>query len=188
MSSTSGKVEIGIEERELMAERARALAVPPTAETERELVARVLVVTVGQEHFGVPVNWLKEMIPVPPITPLPGLPPWMPGVANARSGVVSVVDLGRWFGIAGTRATPTHLVLVEGAPGLLALGVEGGGALRDIHDDEVAPSLAEQQFSSDLPIRATTNDLLTVLDLQALFDSAEIYVGQPRPTDMASAT
>lgn len=174
MSLAAEPVEIGSQERQLMAERARVLAAQASTETQRELLTRVLVVVAGDERFGVPVDGLREMILTPPITPLPGLPLWMPGVANTRAGVVCVVDLGRWFGATAMQDTPTHLVIVEGAAGMLALGVSGGEGFRDVFVDELAEGLIEERDSGGLPIKATTNDLLTVLDLAALFDSPQI--------------
>lgn len=176
------KVDIAFEERQLMVERARQLARPAVTVSSRVLLARVSVVAVGQERFGIPVEGIREMIPCPYITSLPGLPFWMPGVVSTRSGVVCVLDLGRWFGTTNSQSALTHIVLLEGAPGFLSLGVDGGGGFRDVYVDEVAQSLIEERVANGLPIKATTNELLTVLDLTALFEMPEIRMNVDKIT------
>lgn len=47
----------------------------------------------GSEHFAVPVEQVKEIIEVLPITEIPFSPVYMRGILNLRGNVLSVVDL-----------------------------------------------------------------------------------------------
>src|SRR5215470_9121354 len=85
-----------------------------------EMTARVAVVAVGSERFGVPAERIRELVNVPAIAGLPGLPNWLPGIAQIRGELVSVVDLARLFGVEADEA-PGCLVVVECAAGPLGL-------------------------------------------------------------------
>ena len=59
---------------------------------------------------------IAEIVRRPPLTPLPGLPAWLPGLAVVRGRLFSVVDLGRWLGVtAASDPEPGYLTLLEAA-------------------------------------------------------------------------
>jgi twitching motility protein PilI len=76
---------------------------------QRELAARLqsagsgraasrLGVQVGAERWLVDLTEAGEVIPVPPITPVPLTRPWFRGVANIRGNLYSVVDFASFLG------------------------------------------------------------------------------------------
>jgi twitching motility protein PilI len=76
---------------------------------QRELAARLqsagrggaatkLGLQVGAESWLVDLADAGEVIPVPPITPVPLTRPWFRGVANIRGNLVSVVDFPAFLG------------------------------------------------------------------------------------------
>jgi len=80
---------------------------------QRELAARLqspgagrvvskLGLQVGGERWLVDLTDAGEVIPVPPITPVPLTRPWFRGVANIRGNLVSVVDLPAFLGGAAS--------------------------------------------------------------------------------------
>lgn len=180
MNAPSDQNPIDAQEQQLMAERAKELAEPPPSEAEHEIFARVSIVKVGNERFGLPVQSLCEIMASPPITAVPGLPAWMPGVAKTREGVVCVINLGLWFGVTGLPATMPYLALLEGKPGRLALGVHSGGGIAQVTADQIANELTKGADHYGLPILATTKDLLTILDTTRLFEMSEIRIGAQR--------
>lgn len=82
---------------------------------QRELAARLQSAGAGQvvSKLGLQVSgerWLvdladaAEVIPVPPITPVPMTKPWLRGVANVRGNLCTVVDFSAFLG--GSPAVP----------------------------------------------------------------------------------
>jgi purine-binding chemotaxis protein CheW len=135
----------------------------------------VAVLAVGGERLGIPVDGLREIVKAPPIAPLPGLPSWIAGIVQIRGELISVAHLGRMFEIE-TDANPAFLAIVEhqGRPvGLLADDLLG---LREIFGDEIAEKFEETAGDSSRPVRATTRDLLAILDLQRLVEDERLVV------------
>lgn len=52
---------------------------------------------VGSRHLASGFDEVVEILPVPPITPVPGAQPWMLGVANVRGNLLPIVDLKQFL-------------------------------------------------------------------------------------------
>lgn len=163
----------------VLAERARALAARTDAVAAREVYVTAVVLAVGEERFGLDARLLSEVVPLGPIHWLPGLPPCVRGLALVRSEAVSVVDLGRWFSVSGT-SEPKYLVVLEGAPGRLALLGDRVDDVRVIYRDELLPKEIGHGVDRQHPVDATTRDLLTLLDVRRLFESDRIRMQSAR--------
>ena len=69
----------------------------------RDAEREVFRVRVGGTTFAVEAGLIQEVVRVPPITPLPGAPPFLVGVAAHRGDVVAIVDIARLIGRGETR-------------------------------------------------------------------------------------
>ena len=69
----------------------------------------------GQRMIA-PLGEVTEMLPVPPVTILPGVQPWVIGLANVRGRLLPLFDLEQFFGAAlgGNRSRHRVLVLEMG--------------------------------------------------------------------------
>jgi len=157
--------------------RARQLAAVPEKQGDRRVAATVAVVAVGEERFGIPVEGLRGILKAPAIARLPGMPEWLPGIVQVRGELMSALDLGRWFQVAGG-AEPAYLAVVEGSRGALGLLVESVEGFREVGEEEIAQKLTAAPRAAGRPIRATTRDLVTLLDIERLLESPQIVVGQ----------
>lgn len=64
--------------------------------------SRMLVVfPVGKEEYAFEIGQIKEVVPVPPISPVPQTKAYILGVANVRGNVLAIVDLAKKFGRKG---------------------------------------------------------------------------------------
>jgi twitching motility protein PilI len=88
-----------------------------------------LAVRVGAWRLLFSMDDVKEIIPVPRVTQVPGVKDWLLGIANLRGAVVSVIDLYRFFCEEPTRlGSNSRLIVVvsgEWSYGLLADEVIG---------------------------------------------------------------
>ena len=54
-----------------------------------------MMVALGDVRVALPIEMVGEVLPVPPLSPVPMAPAWVAGIASVRGEVVPVVDAGR---------------------------------------------------------------------------------------------
>jgi len=59
---------------------------------EKKEFISIIVFQVEGDSYGVPISDVREIVPVPHITPLPQSPAHMLGVCNIRGTVIAVID------------------------------------------------------------------------------------------------
>jgi len=155
--------ERGASREELLARRAERLAAAESDDGPRRIAARVALVGAGTQRLGIPVEVLREIVPMPDITALPGLPRWLLGITHVRGEIVGVVELASILGAGGERASA--MAVVESAGGPLGLAVESVLGFRDIYEDELS---AQMMADSQRPIQAMTKDLVAIVDVERL--------------------
>jgi len=72
------------------------------AAANQEASHRYILVGIGSLHLALAIGDLAEVGPLPAITFLPNLPPWIQGIVNIRSEIVSVIDFGGFLNVAGS--------------------------------------------------------------------------------------
>jgi purine-binding chemotaxis protein CheW len=82
----------------IWAQRAEQFAQVPV---EEEVGSRVELVQVrlGREMYGLDAGYVFGIRPAEQITPVPRVPDWVAGVVNLSGRILSVVDLGKFFGL-----------------------------------------------------------------------------------------
>jgi purine-binding chemotaxis protein CheW len=99
---------------------------------------QALLVPVHEDWFAVELVRVREVVPAPALTPLPGAPPALAGVFNLRGDVVPLFDLAALLGLPGgdhgdqvavTDAGHGVAALrAHGRPDLVSLGAGAGPA------------------------------------------------------------
>ncbi len=137
----------------------------------------VVVIRLGGSRYALPMEAVAEVGRPPALTRVPGLPPWMAGVANWRGRVLAVLDLRS---LLAAQSQPldrrARLIVLNrgGVPvGLISEGVEG---TRMLAEDQLEVALAHLPGSAaDLLAGQVTDEEgpLGLLDLDALFRLTE---------------
>ncbi len=109
--------------------------------------ASTLGVQVGQGLWLlVDMQDISEVLPLPPVTPVPLTQPWYLGVANVRGNLYSISDFASFLGLGETRHDSLAHVLLASPKlgcnvGLLVTSVLGlrdsSKWLSEVHDGEV---------------------------------------------------
>ena len=156
---------------EILRKRAKVLA---SSEDEQldTLVDTVVVLEVGDHQVGVSLSAIDEIVPLTPIAALPGLPNWLPGIAQVRGRIVSVLDLHAWLKMTG-HISPRYLVVVRSAVGIMGILVEAIGEVRLVHSKDLAESLTMDRTRG---LHATTKDLTSILDIDVLLSHPDMLV------------
>ncbi len=105
----------------ILRERSAALAREQTRAEEPSERHEVLVVRVGRARYAVPLTGVSGLVILETVTPLPGAPLFVSGLAQVHGHVLTIVDLGVLLGEAPAR--PTAALLVEESTGSFGLGV-----------------------------------------------------------------
>jgi chemotaxis signal transduction protein len=83
-------------------------------------VVQVVLLPVGRDLYGVPVDWVREVVTAPVLTPLVTGPGLVLGLFNLRGEIVPLLDTAALLGI-GTLGTVAFVVVVHSPRGLAGL-------------------------------------------------------------------
>lgn len=87
-------------------------------------VEHALVLPVGQDLYALPLDWVREVVAVPVLTPLVTAPSVVLGLFNLRGQIVPLLDTGALLG-TGTTETAELAVVVDCPQGLAGLATTG---------------------------------------------------------------
>lgn len=147
------------------------------AQEAREGVAiHLLLVALGAEQYGFPLDRVREVVKPTPITPVPTIPEHILGVMNLRGEILPVLDLKRLLGLgAGVPDPRGRIVVVKGpgmAVGFLADSVEDAIEVRGGLEPPLAASAEERARYLQGQV-AHAERLVGVLDVDALLARPE---------------
>ena len=147
---------------------------PPRADDHGvQDLSELVVVTLGDSRFALPMSGVGEVGRPPSLTRVPGVPDWVAGVTNWRGRVLAVLDLR---GLLGTPVGPLDRrgrVLVLSCGGVsAALLVERVIGTVPHDPASMEPVLASLQASTAGLLAGQVTDAdgpCAVLDLEAVF-------------------
>lgn len=133
---------------------------------------------IGDVHYAVDIQRVKEIIRPLPLVALPHPPPAVVGVADHRGEVVPVLDVRRRFGLPGaaeTRRTKWLLVMLPGRTvGLVVDAVTEVFAAGD-EDQRAVPSIGMgDQARGIIAVFGHRGTLVFVLDVDRIGAAAEL--------------
>jgi twitching motility protein PilI len=105
---------------------------------------------IGKHRLASGFDEVVEILPLPPVTPVPGAQPWMLGVANIRGNLLPIVDLKQF--LEGER-TVLHegqrVLIVRQAGGDVAVTIDELYGQRSFVDEQqiATDGLAEGRYS-----------------------------------------
>lgn len=76
------------------------------------LLRELLVFTLDGDPYAIPVEWVREIVRLRAITPMPRVPPEIRGVISLRGEIVQILDLCRRLGIETPEPTRASRIIV----------------------------------------------------------------------------
>lgn len=126
----------------------------PVEEQVRPAEEQMVVLDVGEESYGIPVQRVREIIRVPPVTRVPNGPSFLEGVVNLRGQVIPVMDLRKHLGIpAGDETRRSRVVVAELGRHTVGLVVDGVSQVVMVATNEVEPPPSLVAGANDGQIR-----------------------------------
>jgi len=76
------------------------------------LAGKYLTFGLGDEHYGLEITRVQEIVGIMPVTRVPRMPAFVAGVVNLRGRVIPVVDLRLAFGLPMVQTAERTCIIV----------------------------------------------------------------------------
>ena len=167
------------ESARILEARAKALAREPEIQNASADQIEVVEFLLAYERYGIETACVREIYPLVELTPLPGAPSFVLGIANVRGEIVSVVDIKRFFDLPEKGLTNLNqLIVVRNSDmelGILADEVLG---VRVIGLDQLQPPLPTMTGIRAEYLRGIMDDRLAILDIENILGDRRIVAGK----------
>lgn len=165
------------EKTRVLTERARELARVEERHERTERGLRVVEFLLSRESYAVELEWIREVLPVKEVTPVPCSPGFVVGLVNIRGQILSVIDLKEIFALpAEDGSGPGRLMILhtdEMEVGVLVDRVVGE---RSLAADEIkAPPPRLKEGRPDY-LKGVTAGRLILLDVAKFLSDKNIIV------------
>ena len=111
---------------------------------EQERVSEILkvcVISLGDERIFVELRHVREVFKLDSITPVPGMPTMLIGVANLRGTIVPLVDL-KTMGNVSTPASQPYVVVIQSQKQYVGIVIDQVPEIRTLTtEDRVQPPM-----------------------------------------------
>ena len=95
-----------------------------TSEAEVSVMDMFIVFKLGRETYAIPIDYVKEVMPLPKVVKLPQPPEFIVGAINVRGNVYAVLDTGAKISGNSVAERGGHLVVLDFEGVRMALLVE----------------------------------------------------------------
>jgi len=142
--------------------------------------------------YGVNVSKVREIIKIPNLTEIPGVPDYIEGIFDLRGVVIPVVNLAKWMNIPvpPEEKLKPRIIITEFSDILIGFIVHEAKRIRRISWKDIEPAsfvsgmgtLDKSQITG--VTRIENDEVLLILDLESVVEELGLY--KPR-TDMDSS-
>lgn len=86
----------------------------PQAETAPVAEQQLVLFRIGKEIYGLDIHKVQRLLPIPPITKIPGAPDFVEGVTEVRGEVVPVINMKKRMGYSDAQwSEEARVIIVE---------------------------------------------------------------------------
>lgn len=165
------------EVKRILRDRAQALATPLAEVRHPAEMLELLVFLLAGDRYGIEMSHVLEVIPMRGLTLIPCTPPFVRGVINHRGRILPVLDVRRLLDLSGQGGTEGGRVVAVQAMRMI-FGIVADGVERTVQvaAQDLSPSSVILTREHQAMIRGVTNDMVAVLDLEALARDRRIVV------------
>lgn len=165
--------------RKVLEQRALAIA-KPASQQLHETRAQYLRFRLGSsERYGIPYEYLEELLYVGNLARVPCTPAFVAGVVNHRGELLTILDLKQFFRMPiVAQGAEGRIIVVKNAGmriGLLVDSVDGNEEYQDI---ELSPPLSSNGVSNMEYVLGIHAGNVTLLNLKALLEDQALQVNR----------
>lgn len=147
-------------------------------EDEDAMINRYLIFHVGDEDYGIGIEYVIEIIGLQKVTEVPDMPKFVKGVINLRGQVIPVIDVRSRFKLPEIEYNErTCVIVVKVKDAQIGLIVDGVAEVQQIMEDQISPPPSIQQGASGRYIEGMGRigeEVKILLDIQKLLYEEEL--------------
>ena len=98
--------------------------------------SRICLITLGGELFAIDLRHVREVFELESVTPVPGMPASLIGVANLRGTVIPLADLRPSLGVS-TAVASKYAVVVRDGNQQVGILIDDVPEIRTVHPDDM---------------------------------------------------
>jgi len=103
---------VSADKQTILRKRAEVLARKPPPAPVPEPQLDMIVFGIGRDRYALEAGFVRAVVSLKEITPLPSLPGFVRGVVNVRGDILAAIDLGRLLGVPDD-VVFAHVVVVK---------------------------------------------------------------------------
>jgi len=138
---------------------------------------QLVAFNLANEEYGVAITQVQEIVRVPEITHIPGMPVFIEGVINLRGKVIPVIDLRKRFGLEQKEYTEkTRIVVADAGGQIIGLVVDSVSEVAQLAQDQIdamPPSITSIDAQYLQGVGKMGKRLVILLDLAKLLGDLE---------------
>jgi purine-binding chemotaxis protein CheW len=166
-------------ERMTLRERARNLATVPAADPHNGQTLSVLQFSLGGETYGIEYGHIREVLPLPAVTPLPCVPSFVQGIMNVHGRIVSLLNLKDILGLRDLGTMPgSCAIILQSATIEFALLADEILGLSTVSTSRIHASLPALAGAHADCLLGVTADGLVLLDAGKLLADSRLVVDE----------
>lgn len=163
--------------KEILKARAKALAQKIEEGETAEDCIEVVEFLLGSEKYAIESTFVREVLSLKEITPLPCTPPFVLGIINVRGQILSVIDIKSFFDLpVKGRAGLNRVILLHSDGMELAILADAVTGTRSFQLKDIQPPLPTLTGIRADYLRGVTNERLVVIDVSKLLSDKRIIV------------
>jgi len=161
----------------IMDRRARDLARVPDEAPDTSEIIEVIEFELCGERFAMETHFVREVITVKEITPLPFSQEHVAGVTNLRGEVLAVMDLSHLFELSSEGRDRQSTVIVLGKDRVeFGFLVDQTDEVTTLRISEILEPPASLAGTTREDLRGVTKDALLIVDGDALMADERLYI------------
>lgn len=145
---------------------------------EDAMRGKYLTFSLGENDlYGMEIRYITEIIGIPSVTQMPGMPEYIKGIANLRENVIPVMDARLRFGKTEKPYNErTCIIVVDASAFSIGLVVDSVNEVLSIQDEDVAapPILGKGGHSYMKGIGKAEGKITLLLDAERLLSDDEL--------------
>jgi purine-binding chemotaxis protein CheW len=165
-------------EANILRKRAAALA-RPVVEVSQEEKLQIVEFALAAETYAFALNYVKKVVPMRAVVPLPGAPAFVLGIIGYMSHIVAVLDLRVFFDLPVCAVDAQQkIVILQVGQTMVALVAESVHGATEVVVSQLQQSLPTLTGVRARYLQGITPSQTIVLDAVALLADEELVVKQ----------
>ena len=152
---------------------------PVSSTPNKSSIRSLMTFSLGHEKYAFDMDFMKKIRWAEGITPVPGLPPHIPGIINLRGEIISVVDLRALLGIS-SKIPSKATIMVTSLEGVdVGFLVDGVDEIIDLPLKSIDPPMItfEKEYSEFIDGETRLNEgLLVILNYEKIMASEKMKI------------